>query len=95
MLWLRMVKHLAEIAHVEILPAYGAMLEMFRLRLDWLVVVLASISRAFVVGPVSHFRSRKTLAAFVRADRSLPFFLISLLTWLGEIPFSRAKCSIS
>lgn len=42
-----------------------------------------------------HFRSRNALTACVRVIRSLPFFLISLLTWLGETPFSRAKCSTS
>jgi hypothetical protein len=82
MFWLRMMKHLAEIAHVEVLTAHGAMLEMLRLGLDRPVVV-------------PHLPSRSALAAFVRADRSLSFFLISLLTWLGEMPFSRAKCSTS
>jgi hypothetical protein len=43
---LGMMKHLAKIAIVEVLSTNGAMLEMLRLVLDWLVVVLVSISRA-------------------------------------------------
>lgn len=95
MLWLSVMKHLTKIAHVEILSAHRAMLKMIRLGLDRPMVVVALVTGGFVVRTVSQFCSRSALAAFVRADRSLPFFLISLLTWLGEMPFSRAKCSTS
>ncbi|WP_287188418.1 hypothetical protein, partial [Mesorhizobium sp.] len=61
----RMMKHLAEIAHLEILPAHWTMLEMLCLRFNRPVVALASTSRAFAVGQISHFRSRNTLAASV------------------------------
>ncbi|SIT58825.1 hypothetical protein BQ8794_60134 [Mesorhizobium prunaredense] len=53
MLRIRMMKHLSKIAHVEVLPAYGTMLEMLRLRLDRPVVVFALISRVFAIAKVS------------------------------------------
>lgn len=46
------MKHLAKIAHVEILPADWAMLEMLRLGLDRPVVIFALVPRGFVVGAV-------------------------------------------
>jgi hypothetical protein len=63
-----MMKNLAKVALVEILPTHRAMLEMPRLGLDWAVVVFARVARSFVVGPISHFRSLNTLAASIRAS---------------------------
>lgn len=54
MLWFRVMKDLAKIAHVEILSAHWTMFEMLRLGLDRPVVVFARVASGLVVGTDLH-----------------------------------------
>lgn len=80
MLRLCMMKHLAEIVHVEILPAYRAVFEMLRLGLDWPVVILTSAP---------------AIPSRLLPSQSLPLALMSSRPCSIVTPFSRAKCSAS
>ncbi|WP_352641237.1 KTSC domain-containing protein [Mesorhizobium sp. M0520] len=63
MLGFGMMKDLAKIAHVEILPTHRAMLEMLRLGLERPIVISARVSSGFVVRSNSH--GSKNVAAGV------------------------------